>query len=90
MLQELLVSSPQVKEGTREDGWEGGVLVTSQHMVWIQWNKLALWQHCQASRTKLYCFPAEDSIGGRPLMTKEKQTLAQYMMKDKGYSAWMK
>ncbi len=90
MLWELFVSSPRVEEGMREDGWKGGVLVTSQHAVWIQWNELALWQHCQASGTMLYHFPAEDSNGGRPLMTKEKWTLVQYMMKDKGYSAWMK
>ena len=54
------------KRRRMEGGSAGDFMACSVNPV----EQTPLQQHCQASGTMLYPFPAEDSIGGRPLTTK--------------------
>ena len=70
--------------------WSNAVLITSCHAVQVQWNELALWQHCKGTRWVLYHFHAEDTIKGKPLSISKKWAMAWHVMKETRYTVWLK
>ena len=52
--------------------WKDVRLITPRHAVRTQWNSAAIRKHCIETCRRLYVFPAEDSICGRPVTNEEK------------------
>ena len=52
--------------------WKDVRLITPRHAVRTQWNSAAIQKHCIQRHQRLYIFPAEDTIGGRPVTNEEK------------------
>ena len=88
LLQGLVLDHPDCPETDFSRApWQTAALVTPRHAVRITWNESAVRKHCQLTGNQLFICRAEDTIKGRELSERGRNTLTnragQYSLQKK-------
>ncbi|KAF9000829.1 hypothetical protein BDQ17DRAFT_1188186, partial [Cyathus striatus] len=82
MVRQLIVRNPKHElMNFSKPPWDNACLITPRHGVWLEWNRMALEKHCQATEQKLLICTTKDLIGKRNLSIVEQYAVT---MRGKG------